>query len=98
MEEDFLECMMDDFLDQYVEEPTREQAVLDWVLYTEKELISNLVVQDPLGKNDHNMVEFFIKLESDKVKYDSNVLNFKKTNFDAMRLALARISWPRTLK
>lgn len=29
VEEEFLECIRDGFLDQYVKEPTREQAILD---------------------------------------------------------------------
>ena len=36
--EDFLECMRDSFLNQHVEEPTREQAILDWVLSNEEGL------------------------------------------------------------
>ena len=49
-EEDFLECMRDSFLNQHVEEPTREQAILDWVLSNEEGLVSSLVVRGPLGK------------------------------------------------
>ena len=41
------------------------------------------------------MIEFFIKMESDTVKSESRVLNLRKTNFDGMRHALARISWQR---
>ena len=93
MEEDFLECIRNGFLDQYVKEPTREQAILDWVLCNEGGLISNLMMWDPLGKGDDNMVEFFIKMEGDTVKSETQVLNLRKANFDGMRRALARISW-----
>eukprot|EP00061_Rhincodon_typus_P009369 g32822.t1 len=47
MEEDFLECMRDGFLDQYVEEPTRERAILDWVLVLKEvalDIVDALVV------------------------------------------------------
>eukprot|EP00061_Rhincodon_typus_P009771 g33527.t1 len=59
----FLDCIPDGLLDQYVEEPTRQQAILDWVLCNEKGIIANLAVRHSLGKSDHNMMEFFIKLE-----------------------------------
>uniref|UniRef100_UPI00398EB4CB uncharacterized protein isoform X1 n=1 Tax=Pristiophorus japonicus TaxID=55135 RepID=UPI00398EB4CB len=98
VEEDFLECIRDGFLDQYVEEPTRELAILDWVMCNEKGLIRNLVVRDPLGKNDHNMVEFFIKMESDTVNSETRVLNLRKGNFDGMRRELASIDWQMLLK
>ena len=57
------------FYNQHVEEPTREQAILDWVLSNEEGLVSSLVVRGPLGKSDHNMVEFFIRMESDIINY-----------------------------
>ena len=50
IEEEFLECIRDGFLEQYVEEPTREQVTLDWVLCNEKGLVGNLVVREPLTR------------------------------------------------
>eukprot|EP00061_Rhincodon_typus_P008160 g30536.t1 len=84
-EEEFLECIWDGFLNQYVEEPTRQQAILDWVLCNEKGIIGNLAVQDPLGMNDHNMVEYFIKMESEVVGLETRVLNLNKGNYENMR-------------
>eukprot|EP00061_Rhincodon_typus_P016428 g44636.t1 len=55
-EEEFLEGIRDGFLDQYVEGPTREQAVLDWVLCNEKGIIAKLAVQDPLEISNHDMI------------------------------------------
>ncbi|XP_055521745.1 uncharacterized protein LOC129715880 [Leucoraja erinacea] len=97
-EEDFLECMRDSYLNQHVEEPTREQAILDWVLSNEEGLVSNLVVRAPLGKSDHNMVEFFIRMESDIVNSETMVQNLKKGNFEGMRRELAKIDWQLILK
>ncbi|XP_059801424.1 uncharacterized protein LOC132378494 [Hypanus sabinus] len=90
--------MRDGFLNQHVKEPTREQAILDWVLSNEEVLVSNLVVRGPLGKSDHNMVEFFIKMESDIVNSETKVLNLKKGNFEGMRRKLAKIDWQMLLK
>ena len=80
IEEEFLECIWDGFLEQYIEEPTREQAILDWVLCNEKGLVGNLVVREPLGTGDHKMVEFFIKVDSDVVDSETRVLNLNKGN------------------
>ncbi|XP_059824114.1 uncharacterized protein LOC132393193 [Hypanus sabinus] len=97
-EEDFLECMRDGFLNQRAEEPTREQAIPECVLSNEEGLVSNLVVRGPLGKSDHNMVEFFIKMESNRVNSETKVLNLKKGNFEGMRCELAKIDWQMILK
>eukprot|EP00061_Rhincodon_typus_P002435 g17564.t1 len=93
MEEEFLEYILDRFLDQYEGEPTREQAILDWVLCNEKGVIANLAVQDPLGMSDHNMIGFFIKLESEIVDSETSVLNHNKGNYEDMRHELALIDW-----
>uniref|UniRef100_UPI00398E5466 uncharacterized protein isoform X1 n=1 Tax=Pristiophorus japonicus TaxID=55135 RepID=UPI00398E5466 len=98
VEEDFLECIRDGFLDQYVEEPTRGEAILDWVLCNERGLISNLVVRGPLEKSDHNMVEFYIRMENETVNSETMVQNLKKGNFEDMRRELARIDWRMILK
>ena len=89
IEEEFLECIRDGFLEQYIEEPTREQTILDWVLCNEKGLVGNLVVREPLGTSDHNMVEFFVKMDSDVVDSENRVLNLNKGDYDGMRHELA---------
>eukprot|EP00061_Rhincodon_typus_P004375 g22426.t1 len=63
VEEELLEGIRDGFLDQYVEEPTREQAIFECVPCNEKGITANLAMPDPLGMSDHNMIEFLIKME-----------------------------------
>eukprot|EP00061_Rhincodon_typus_P009269 g32641.t1 len=85
IQEEFLGCIRDGFLDQHEEEPTRDQAILDWVLCNAKGIIANLAVRDLLGKNNHNMLEFFIKMESEVVASEIRVLNRNKGNYGDMR-------------
>ena len=42
------------FLTQHVLEPTREKNVLDIVLSSQKELVDNVKIFEPLGNSDHN--------------------------------------------
>eukprot|EP00061_Rhincodon_typus_P014084 g40887.t1 len=84
LEKEFLECIRDGFLDKYVKEPTREQAILDGILCNEKVIIANLAVRDPLGKSDHNMIELFIRMESEVVDSETRVLNLYKGNYEDM--------------
>ena len=68
---------------------TREQAILDWVLCNEKGLVGNLVERELLGTSDHNMIEFFVKVDNDDVDSETRVLNLNKGNYDGMRHELA---------
>ena len=60
-------CLVqDNFLTQYVLEPTRAARVLDIVLSSQKEFVDNVVIQEPLGSSDHNQLHFNINIKSDK--------------------------------
>ena len=97
LEEEFIECIRDNFREQYVMEPTREKAVLDLVLCNETGLINDLIVRDPLGSSDHSMVEFKIGMESEKVKSNTTVLCLNKGDYDGMREELAKVDWDQRL-
>ena len=46
-------------------EPTRGENVLDTVLSTQKELVDNVKIHEPLGNNDHNQIHFDINVKSE---------------------------------
>ncbi|XP_059843783.1 uncharacterized protein LOC132403935 [Hypanus sabinus] len=98
LEEEFIECIRDGFLEQYVTEPTRGQAVLDLVPCNETELLKNVLVKDPLGMSDHNMVEFHIQLEDERVGSQTSVLSLNKGDYDGMRAELLKMDWENKLK
>jgi len=43
--------------------------------------------------NDHNMVEFFVKVDSDVIDSRTRFLNLSKVNYDGMRHGLAMMDW-----
>ena len=69
----FLCLVKDNFLTQHVFEPTRAERVLDIVLSSQKVLVDNVIIQEPLGSSDHNQLYFNIKIKSDKTKVKNNV-------------------------
>ena len=87
----------DSFLEQYVMELTREQAILDLVLCNETGIINDLSVRDPLRRSDHSMVEFKIQMEREKVKSSTNVLCLNKGDYNGMREELAKVDWKHKL-
>jgi len=97
LEEGYIECICDSFLEQYVMEPTREQALLDLVLCNETGIINDLTVRDPLGRSDHSMVELRIQMEREKVKSSTNVLCLTKGDYNWMREELGKVDWEQKL-
>ena len=62
-------CLVqDNFLTQHVLQPTRAASVLyiTIVLFSQKECVDNVVIQEPLGSSDHSQLHFNITIKSDK--------------------------------
>ncbi|XP_059850476.1 uncharacterized protein LOC132407666 isoform X1 [Hypanus sabinus] len=96
-EREFVECLRDGFLEQLVVEPTRGSAVPDWVLCNDPEVIRELKVKEHLGNSDHNMIEFTLKLEKEKLNSDVSVFQWKKGNYNGTRGEPAEVDWKGTL-
>ena len=69
------------FLTQHVLEPTRAARVLDIVLSSQKEFVDNVVIQEPLGRSDHNQLNFNINIKSDKTKVKQCNRDFRRGNY-----------------
>ena len=64
----FLCLVQDNFLTQHVLEQTRATRVLYIVLSSQKELVDNVKLKEPLGSSDHNQMHFNINIKSDRTK------------------------------
>ena len=42
--------------------------ILDIVLSSQKELVDNVEIKEPLGSSDHNQMHFDINIKSDRTK------------------------------
>ena len=63
-DQQFLFLIQVSFLIQHVLEPTRGDNVLDIVLSSQKELVDNVKIREPLGNSDHNQIYFDINVKS----------------------------------
>ena len=87
-------CLVqDNFLTQYVLEPTRAARILDIVLSSQKEFVDNVVIQERLGNIDHNQLHSNINRKSDKTKVKQYRRDFRKGNYTEIRKSLALIDW-----
>ena len=64
-DQQFLVLIQESFLAQHVLEPTRGENVLDIVLSSQKELVDNVKIHEPLGNSDHNQIHFDINVKSE---------------------------------
>ena len=81
----FLCLVQDNFLTQHVLEPTRATRILDIVLSSQKELVDNVEIKEPLGSSDHNQMHFNINVKSDKTKVKQCRRDFRKGNYTEIR-------------
>ena len=87
----FLCLVQDNFLTQHVLEPTRATTVLYIVLSSQKELVDNVNIKEPLGSSDHNQMHFNINIKSERTKVKQCRRDFGKGNYKEIRKSLARI-------
>ena len=56
-------------------------------------MIRELKVKEPFGSSDHNMTEFTMQFEREKLKSDVTLLHLNKGHYKDMREELARVDW-----
>ena len=56
-DQQFLFLIQDIFLTQHVLEPTSGENVLDIVLPSQKELVDNVKIHEPLGNSEPNQIQ-----------------------------------------
>ena len=92
-DQQFLFLIQDSFLTQHVLEPTWGENVLDIVLSSQKELVDNGKIYEPLGNSDHNEIQFDISVKSQSKNKKTYRRNFHKSNNKDMRKYLAKLDW-----
>ena len=81
----------DELLTQWVNEATRGNNILDLVFSSEDDMISNLKIEEKLGKSDHNIVKFEINTNFTIRKTSFIKPDFRNANFERLRTEVNRI-------
>ncbi len=74
----------ENFLNQFVVEPTRGENILDIILATEEDLIKEVVIGNPLGTSDHSIVKLKVTIEKNIREKYYKKLNYKDTNWSRL--------------
>ncbi len=81
-----IEMVEDSFLTQDVKQPTRGDNILDLVLASDPDLISDCEVDEKLNGCDHHLIRFNIMMNIALIEINAKIPNFKKANFNLARL------------
>ena len=65
---------------------------------SQKELVDNVEIKEPLGSSDHNQMYFNINVKSDKTKVKQCRRDFRKGNYKEIRKRLTLIDWNNKMK
>ena len=90
---EFLHTVEDCFLTQHVLNATRDDVILDLILTSDPELVSDVRVLDCMGTSDHNMVSFSLHHEQTTLKNKRQVRDYCRGDYDSIRAKLSTIDW-----
>ena len=98
---ELIECLRDCFWHQHILEPTRARgdatpSILDLIISNEEGMVSDVLIQNPIGKSDHSTISFTFhghtKSNSTNLKRDYN-----KADYESMK-AMLDINWEELLE
>lgn len=81
------------FLSQVLCEPTRKDALLDFLFMNRERLGGDAMVRGCLGHSDHKTVEFKIFGAMRKKVSKVSTLDFKRAKFKLLRELVSRVPW-----
>ena len=84
--EEFINVVNDNFLKQLVNQPTRDNNILDLILTNKENLVCDLEIGGRLGNSDHEEIRFNFKRESG-IKNENKIMmpDFRKANFTELK-------------
>ena len=96
----FINCLLDNFLTQVVQEPTRHTALLDLILTNDESIVDDIKVEENLGVSDHNIIRFNMNVvSSPKLPVNKEkILDFRNGDFTKFQEMLNLIDWDEEFK
>ena len=90
---EFYKVVEEQFLTQHVLSPTRGDAILDLVLSSEPDLVSNVSVIHNFGNSDHNMVTFTTHFQCQQFNNMKTLKDYKNGDYESINAVLASTNW-----
>ena len=90
---DFRNLILDKYLHQHVNEPTREQNILDLVITSSGDRIDLVKIEESLGTSDHNSLLWEYKCNIPRICKPPYYRQYNKTDWGAMRDWFENVDW-----
>ena len=92
-----LEFLEDNFLSQLVNQPTRENNILDLIIVSNDRLVNDVIVGEHLGSCDHRLLRTSINAATKITENKSLVPNFRRADFVNFRSEMSCYQLPEGL-
>ena len=91
----FIKCIDDNFLIQCVENKTRDKNVLDLVFISEENMIENLMVGEPFGTSDHQIIRWTFVASKEIITNETVIKTYDyfKGDYDKIREEIKTFNW-----
>lgn len=83
----------ENFMCQLVDAPTRNKALLDWLITSNTELIVYVEVRENLGNSDHRVIMLTVNYGKRRRKGSTITLHFQRADFTKLCSILHDIKW-----
>jgi len=91
--ENFRYLLLDNYLCQRVREPTRQSNILDLVISSDENMVTEVEVLEHLGNSDHNIIIWSLMLDVGLNKNMQPFRKYYKVDYVAMRNWFNDINW-----
>jgi hypothetical protein len=81
----FVDCLLNNFLLQLVDEPTRGKNYLDLVLSSEENMVQNLSVGEQFETSDHQVIRFDLVCRKNENKTTVKKYDYFRADYDEVR-------------
>ena len=85
----FLDAILDSYLVQVIDKPTRGDNILDLILTSNEALVENINIEEPFASSDHCVVKFDITCNIIRKDWKLCYYDYRHGNYEAMKVYLA---------
>ena len=82
----FLDTVLDCYLVQVVDKPTRGENILDLILTSNEALVGNVNIEEPFVSSDHCVVKFDITCNISRKDWKLFYYDYRRGNYEAMKV------------
>jgi len=93
-----LEYIVDNFLSQVIDSPTRNDGMLDLMVTNAREPINDVKIGGSPGCSHHTLVEVAVLRDMGQAKSQVRTLKFREANFQLFKESVSKTPWETALR